>query len=360
MIEDDKDIDKYIELYVRNTYLKILKRDVEPECKKACVQAIKQGDIQKDQLSSILRNSKEYKNRFQKDIEIIGIVTCGTYPSWIDYTIASFYNHVDKIVVVNGGYDIAHPERGAIFPLEREHKLIKEIDINNKIIEINPTQEMLDNVYKIGNESDCAAHVTLATQTAHNLPNHTDKKRYILKLDSDQIMTQIIRKQMTHTIKTQLHFSKIGIIALQRSDNYHDLEHVGHDIVLGNGALLYESLPNQSYDRKGMPIFRNKLIFNNMFETAHMKRISPKDIEPLVYHYKRAWCRIYEENLATYIKTGKKFTNEEIKEIAYRDAVTFLEYKGRHMRSLPYDDRMLYHPPVIFKTNPLNYIKIGY
>ena len=41
-------------------------------------------------------------------------------------------------------------------------------------------------------------------------------------------------------------------------------------------------------------------------------------------------------------------------------AKTILEDRGRSMRSLPYDDRMLYHPPIIFKTNPLNYIKIGY
>jgi len=81
-------------------------------------------------------------------IEIIGITTCGTYPSWVDYTVASFYNHVNRVVVINAGYDIQHPEKGALLRLEREHLLLQEKDIDHIIIEITPTQSDVDYIFK--------------------------------------------------------------------------------------------------------------------------------------------------------------------------------------------------------------------
>lgn len=305
------------------------------------------------------------------NLEIIGITTCGTYPSWADYTIASFYNNVDKIVVVNGGYDINHPEKGALIPLEREHELIKEIDILNKIIEVNPTQEQIDQIFnttcKLGkDEFGRSTNMTLATQIAHNLPtDDKNKKRYILKADSDQIFYQFTRKQLIYLI--HLYPSTTGFRFAQYADYYHDFEHIGSlpDEFTNDGALFHLSIENQGYCGQGSPGYlKVEQQPIHSIRTSHMRRINPTDVDPYEYHFKRLWYHTYGPNsideLGYNRETGKRLTNEQIIEIAHKTAVSILQERGKHINEFKFDIRVPYEPPLVCIMNPLEYIKKGF
>lgn len=304
-----------------------------------------------------------------ENIEIIASTTCGTYPTWLDYTIGSFYNHVDKIVVVNAGYDIEHPEKGAIFPLEREHELIKKIDINDKIIEIVPTQEQIDQIFKTTcqqgkDEFGRSTSMTLSTQMATNLPNPNNKKRWILKTDSDQIFYEIKRKNLENLIKK--YRDKSGFRFAQYAGYYNDYDHIDYipDEFTNDGTLFYRSLPGQGYCGQGSPGYikvEQYPIYS--IRTMHARRINPPGVDPYEYHYKRLWYHTYGPNSIMEHehnrKTGSKLTNDQIKEIAHNSALSTLQNKGIEIYSHPFDERIPYSIPEICKIGPLEYIKKG-
>lgn len=300
------------------------------------------------------------------NIEIVGITTTGTYPSWTDHTVASFYNHVNKVVVVNAGYNINKPEDGAIYPLEKEHKLIKQIDINNKVIEITPKTFNETNLCKQGkDEFGRATNITLATHTAHNLPNPENKQRWILKLDSDQVMYQITREQLENLI--QQYPNKTGFRFAQFADYYHNFEHISAglpDEFTNDGSLFYISKPNQWYTGQGSPIINTSQHPITSIQTAHMRRINPPSVEPYEYHFKRLWYHTFGPNSIMEHdynrKTGKKLTNEQIIEMTHKDVISMLKSKGRLISELPYDERIPQEPPLVCKMAPLEYIKKGY
>lgn len=303
------------------------------------------------------------------DIEIIGITTCGTYPSWIDHTIGSFYNHVDKVVVINGGYDIGHPEKGALVPLEREHRLIKDIDINNKIVEVIPTQEQIDTIFKttckLGkDEFGRSTNMTLATQFADKLPD-SGKVRYILKLDSDQILYPIKRKQLVDLANL---YPSDALRFAQYADYFNDFEHISGSLpgeFTNDGALFYKSLKEQGYCGQGSPGYlrsEQRPIYD--IKTAHMRRLNPPDVDPYEYHFKRMWYHEYGPNSINeneYNKvTGKRMTLEQIGDIAHEKAVSHLRQKGVHINDIAHNIMIPYEPPLICKITPLEYIKKGY
>lgn len=299
-------------------------------------------------------------------IEIIGITTCGTYPSWTDYTIASFYNHVDKVVVINAGYNINKPEDGAIHRLEREHKLIKQIDINNKIIEITPKTFNETTLCKQEkDEFGRATNITLATYIAHNLLNPYNKQRWILKLDSDQILHQITREQLESLI-TQ-YPNKNGFRFAQYADYYRDFEHISEglpDEFTNDGSLFYISKPNQWYTGQGSPVINTSQHPITSIVTAHMRRINPLDIDPYEYFFKRYWYHTFGPNsimeLGYNRETGMMLTNEQIIEMAHKQTIATLRDKGRLIKDLDYDERIPFKPPLVCKLGPLEYTKKGY
>lgn len=307
----------------------------------------------------------------ENGIEIIGITTCGTYPCWVDYTIASMYNHVDKVIVVNAGYDVEHPEKGALIPLEREHKLIMDIDIDNKIIEVHPTIAQINEIFgktcrQGKDEYGRATNMTLSTQIATKLPNPSGKIRYILKLDSDQILYQLMRKQLIGLI--YLYPNSKGFRFAQYGDYVHDFEHTGESLpheFTNDGALFYQALDNQGYCGQGSPGYL-KVDQHPIYEikTAHMRRINPPDVDPYEYHFKRLWYHTYGPNSINEheynTQTGKKMTNEQVKETAHHKAISILQHKGKHINELPQDIRIPYEPPLVCKLTPLEYIKRGY
>ena len=306
------------------------------------------------------------------NLEIIGISTCGTYPSWLQHTIASFYNHVDKIVVVNGGYDINDPEKTPVIPLEREQYQVKQIDIHKKIKHTAPTKETLNEILntlciKNKDETGRATNMTLANQIANlsfNI-NTPPKKRWILKLDSDQILYKITRQELENLITK--HPNKTGFRFAQYADYYHDFQHIGAlpDEFTNDGSLFYLSQKNQSYCGQGSP-GRIKVDQYPIYtiKTSHMRRINPSDVEPYEYHFKRFWYHTFGPNSINEHdynrKTGKKLTLEQIKEIAHKETISLLRNKGNNIKNLPEDERIPYEPPLVCKMTPLEYIKKGY
>lgn len=324
------------------------------------------GDKSVQNIQPINQN-KHYQNT---NIEIIGITTSGTYPSWIDYCTASIYNHVDKVIVVNAGYDINHPEKGALIPLEREHKLIKKIDIHNKIIEYTPTQSDINNLFsttcKQGkDEFGRSTNITLSTQIANKLPNPDNKQRWILKLDSDQILFPITRYHLESLIKQ--YPTKSGFRFAQYADYYHNFEHISAGLpneFTNDGALFYISKPDQWYTGQGSPVINTSQHPITSIRTAHMRRINPSDVEPYDYHFKRIFYHTYAPDSIMELdynrKTGKHLTYKQIIEIAHKEAISILKNKGRLIKDLQYDERIPYEPPLVLKMSPLEYIKKGY
>lgn len=304
-------------------------------------------------------------------IEIIGITTCGTYPAWTSHTIASFYNHVDKIIVVNAGYNIYNPESGAIHPLSRDHDQIKELDINNKIFEFNPIQSTIDKIFdtsctKGKDEYGRSTNMTLSTQIAYgSFSIQNGKNNWILKLDNDQILYPITRNQLNSIIEQ--YPNKTGFRFAQYADYYHDFEHIGTlpDEFTNDGSLLYKALPNQSYSGQGSPgninVNQHEIY---TIQTSHMRRISPPDIDKYEYFFKRYWYHTYGPNSIMEHdynrKTGKVLTNEMILKIAHDEAIETLKNKGTNITSLQKDNRIPYLPPLVCTMSPLEYIKEGY
>ena len=320
--------------------------------------------------NNIINNDIIDNNNINNNIEIIGITTCGTYPAWTSYTVASFYNHVDKIIVVNAGYDIENPESGAIHPLLRDHKQLKELDINNKIIEYTPTQNDIDKLFKTScikgkDEYGRSTSMTLATQLAHKyfkIPN--SKNNWILKLDNDQILYQINRKQLIDIIKK--YPNKTGFRFAQYADYSHDFEHLAGtnlpDEFTNDGSLFYRANINQSYGGQGSPSRINvdqHPIYN--IRTSHMRRIAPSDIDKYEYFFKRYWYHTFGPNSInehSYNRiNGKKLTLDEISKIADNEAHATINQIGIHINSIPKDERIPYSPPLVCKMTPLEYIK---
>ncbi len=302
--------------------------------------------------------------------EIIGISTCGTYPSWIDYTVASFYNCVDRVIVINAGYDINNPESDPIHRLEREHKLLEKIDVNNKIIEYTPTKSDIDKLFLFicangRDEYGRSGNMTFATKIASNLPVITDKQRWILKLDSDQILYQINKEQLISLINDH---NKTGFRFAQYADYCHDFEHLPSnslpDEFTNDGALFYKANSNQSYGGQGSPSHINvdqHPIYT--IRTSHMRRVTPPNVDKYEHFFKRYWYHTFGPNSINehqYNRTmGKKLMLNEISKIAHDEAISSINHIGVHINDIPKDDRIPYSPPLVCKMTPLEYITMG-
>lgn len=303
------------------------------------------------------------------NIEIVGVTTCGTYPSWVEYTVGSFYNHVDKIVVINSGYDVNNPEKGAYVRLEREHLALKEIDIHNKIIEITPSIEDINELFSSlcnfdKDEFGRTTNITLSTKIAESLDMSSDKIKYILKLDSDQILYQITRNELENVIRDNP--TKTGFRFAQLADYYHDFEHIGAlpDMITNDGSLFYKSMENQRYCGQGSPVTNVDQHEILTIKTSHMRRITPPNANIYEHFYKRQWYHTFGPNSINEHgynrENNKKLTLEQIQKIAHYDAIYIMKDSGTLIKKLPFDERIPYKPPLICKMTPLEYIKKGY
>jgi len=119
--------------------------------------------------------------------KIVAITGVGTYPvPWLEYGIASIYNHVDEIVVVNSGYNFPLFTEYDV-PLPEVSSMLREIDENGKIHEIQ--QVTWEKVAKYGNEIDRNREGirALGMTYANDIAGYELGADWILKFDSDQV-----------------------------------------------------------------------------------------------------------------------------------------------------------------------------
>ena len=103
------------------------------------------------------------------NIKIVGCTTVGSYNTWAAWTVASFYNIVDAVVVINGGFDFNDLSKGDAVPLERERQQLKELDINNKVIQIRPDWDKIRFAKKGRDETGRARNIELAFSYSYAL-----------------------------------------------------------------------------------------------------------------------------------------------------------------------------------------------
>lgn len=108
----------------------------------------------------------------------------GSYPSpFFDYCLASIYNHIDAIVVLNSGWDFPRYTRND-YPLPEISEQIKRLDVNGKIHEVTKLDEsklfgLPDAAETMGNRAIAA---TLANDAAGELGAD-----WVLWIASDQV-----------------------------------------------------------------------------------------------------------------------------------------------------------------------------
>ena len=95
-------------------------------------------------------------------MKIIGVSTCGSYESWAKWAIASLYNIVDEIIVINGGIDVNDPDGPDNIPLTREVRQLKEIDVKQKITQIKPSWDKVKFAKKETCEAGRGRNISLA------------------------------------------------------------------------------------------------------------------------------------------------------------------------------------------------------
>lgn len=95
-------------------------------------------------------------------MKLVAIMAIGGYWSpWFSYSIASVYNHVDELVVVNHGYNVVSNSGVSLGPLERATQTVKELDVNGKIVELTDIKpEKLIHAFPLGTQK--AANVRRA------------------------------------------------------------------------------------------------------------------------------------------------------------------------------------------------------
>lgn len=311
----------------------------------------------------------------QDDIKIILTSHCGTYDSWLQWTVASVYNVVDHVVVVNSGYIPENPEKGNCNILEREKNQIKEIDVDNKILQIKANNEKLKNtgLYTDGkDELARSGNMTLAYQYALQLAKDKEydlSKVWILKLDSDQIADE------TFTRNNLVELAKSGKAVGYRFGQYSDFFRTYDKVqslchwcageegnMTNDGALFFKAHSKARAGGQGSPEIGEEYPHSYM-KTFHMRRISPPDVNERDYHFKRVWYHTWGPNQINECgfnrEHGRSMTNNEIWEEAEKLTEGIMSSEGHSIEYFNNDPRFPSYIPAVIKTTPIKYIKKG-
>jgi len=300
-------------------------------------------------------------------MKITAVSTVGTYHSWIKWGIASVYNSVDNVIIINGGYDTEHPLIGDNIPLIRELQQIKEIDIDNKITQVKPTEERLKQL--LGKDLDwskCekgrARNITLAFQLAY----HTGAD-WVLKFDSDQIFDEnFTRTNLEALIDTGNGNSITGYRFAEYADFYRDWDRI--QAFPGNftddGTLFFKANRNAWAVGGGSPVHYSEQREIHDMRSFHMRRISPSDVEESDYHYKRLWYHTYGPNSINEWKENGEVVNlslAEIRIIALEGTQDLMNTIGKTRNEFPEELLYMFPPgkPPVVEIGPEKYIAKG-
>jgi len=291
-------------------------------------------------------------------VKIVASTCVGTFTSpWLEYTIASIYNVVDEIIVVNGGYDLKNPSIDNK-KLERESKVIKEIDINGKITEVRGDWNLVKYA-KPETETIAARNMSIGIQIAYyRNPDAT------LEIKCDQVFYPTVKR--IHQLDLNQHsgyqfweYTNFigGLYSVPKEQ-----KHKGCD----DGARLFKPCETDYYNGQGQPMIRAEQFCVDFIQTGHMRMVYPDKYskeEKLEFAYERAWAHLMCQNSINEHpinqREGRKLTLDEIEKMAREQARSIVEAKGIPLHLVD-DPRSPKEPPPAALMEPLEYITRGY
>lgn len=294
-----------------------------------------------------------------KRINIVASTCIGTFTSpWLEYAIASIYNIVDEVIVVNGGYDINNPSVNNK-KLERESKAIKEIDINGKITEVLGDWKLV----KYANpetETVAARNMSMGVQVAYY--RNPDA---ILEIKCDQVFYPTAKRipYLDLNQHSGYQFWEYTYFIGNLFQVFNEIKPRGCD----DGARLFRPSETDYYNGQGQPIIRAEQFCVDFIQTGHLKLVYPDKYtkeEKLQFAYERAWGHLMCQNSigehAVNVKEGRKLTLEEIDKMARDAAKGVVNAKGipLHLVNDPRSPKE--PPPICLFKDPVKYIKRGY
>ncbi len=303
-------------------------------------------------------------------MKIIAISTCGSYPAWLKWGVASIYNAVDKIIIVNGGIDVNNPQIGDNIPLQRELQQLKKIDINKKISQIRPIEESI--IKLLGRDLDwskCergrARNITLAFQAAYH-----SRADWIYKFDSDQICDESFTRENLENLANNEE-DVTGYRFAEYADFHRTWDQVNAlpNNFTDDGSIYFKASKNAWAVGGGSPVhFRDQYEIFDM-RTFHMRSICPDDVDEYDYFYKRFFYHTWGPNsimeLPVNRKEGRKLSIDEIKKIAHDKAVSMINSKGKTREHFLdkdglIDRRFPPHKPKVVTIGAKKYIEEGW
>jgi hypothetical protein len=294
-------------------------------------------------------------------MKITAISCIGTYPTHIDHTIASLYHLVDEVVIINGGYDVDDINKGDNLPLERDTKLLREIDIDHKIRIFSPTWEAAKHAKRGSEEAGRGRNLSLAVQTAYRLGAD-----WVLKTDADILFDHTVTKEMLLRLIENSDNGRIGY-RFGMWELYGDYSHYqglptwapedDQNYPSSNDAPQFYKVSDQDwYVGGGAPVVQAHIIPCQTVNCFHVRSCPPIDCSPYEYFYKRFW---YHSIIPSYTE-GKRIDFEAMKEIVHRKATDLLSAyvnPGKLNKAGDGDDpRIPPHKPEVIKMGCKKYI----
>ncbi len=232
-----------------------------------------------------------------KKLKITAFTACGTYPTHIDYTIASIYHLVDQVIVVNGGYDVKDITKGDDIPVDRDTKLLRELDVDDKIKIFKPTWKGLKQVEKGREEAGRGRNLSMAVQAAYKLGAD-----WVLKTDADILFHQnVSRNDLLQLIKDSNEDKlgyRFGMWELQGDyAHYQGLPDWAPDdsqeYPSSNDApQFYYVFHDDWYHMGGAPVTMASISPYQKINCYHVRYCPPPGCDPYDYFYKRFWYHL--------------------------------------------------------------------
>jgi len=293
-------------------------------------------------------------------MKIIGVTTCGAYESWTQWTIASIYNIVDEIIVINGGIDVNDPDGPDNIPLTREVRQLKDIDIEQKITQIKPHWDKVKFAKKESCEAGRGRNISLAFQYAY-----AAGADWIYKLDSDQLVDNITREELNDLSEAGNRLGISGYRFAEYADFFrvYDRAQALPDNFTDDGSLFFKANKQAWATGQGSPVHYSDQREIHDLRTFHMRRIHPPDLNEYIYHYKRFYYHLFGPNsimeLGENKTLGRKLTHAEITKKAKAQTKSLMTSEG-HLRTHFNSEKFPPYKPKVVEIGCKKYIKKGY
>ena len=281
--------------------------------------------------------------------KLAGILACGTfYSPWTPFCIASIYDVVDELVIVNGGYDMGSPDINEYnVPLEQVTKDIEVLDVDSKIVEVRDFSiDDLGHTFEVSTQRRAdregleewfdvrGLNITLANELAVAM-GATD----ILKIDSDQVCYSDVTASNPDIVVGGEHPFNLK----QESNGciFHQTEFVG-DCGVGLQNYLFLPKPSNAYNDSvftyrasasdyylggGGPMVGPRENTNS-YHCAHLRHANPAWLsreEKLEHFYGRFWFRYL---------TNDGLWGDELESAARRSAIEMIAHPNKEVSDI--------------------------